>query len=724
MGRFGPAGGKMTDRTSPQTFSGPFSGGSEFATPSFETWRQMATDGLKGRTLNSLTTPIGDGVDIKVLYTSDDKRADPGLPGTFPFTRGGALDNAESRSWENCALYTHPDIDVAARQMAEETRRDAQSVWVRLSCGIRFGIDSQSPQAAQWSGDGVIAENVGDFERLFEGIDPVETPVHLEAGGNAVAAAAAFIASVRRRNIAPETIRGSFNLDPLGALVCDGTLVYGLDRSFEMAVSVAAWCLEHMPGIRALSVSTVPYHGAGATPVQELAFALATGIEWLRTLEHRGLEPDEACRQIKFLFATGRDFFTEAAKLRAFRRIWAQAAASCGVNGPEAAAIIHTVSSMKNLTVRDPWVNLLRVTVGAFAATVGGADEMTTLPFDTLIGPSDPLGRRMALNTQTICREECHLDQVIDPGGGSWFIEALTDDLARAAWTLFQEIEAKGGMRQLITDGGLSTLLAPAAERERRNTARRKSPVTGVSTWPNLDEKAVTRNQPDVQDLLDRIAARRQATSSSTDVKLHLARLAHDADSIGTPRTLMDTAIQAADAGATLAQLADALQTESQPSRTLPLPRVSDAAPFERLRDISDEILAATGSRPTIFLACLGPMPEHTARATFAKNFFEAGGFETVVMAGSGSSEEAILSFQSSSATFACICSSDSFYDEGAAPLAQALNQAGAQKVCLAGRPGANESRWREAGIDHFIFVGCDLLETLSSLMQETGLTS
>jgi len=703
----------MADQPSPQTFSGPFTLGADFPTPSLETWRAIAETSLNGRKIESLTKPVDDGVDTKALYTATDWNTDSGLPGVHPFTRGGI---GQSRGV--CSLFTHPDIDIATRQIAEETKRGAHSVWVRFSGGVRSGIDPRSPEAAQWNGDGIIMETADDFEHLFDGVDLTATPIHLEAGGNAIAAAAMFIAALRRRGINPETVHGSFNLDPLAALVGDGVLAYGLDRSFDLMTPLAAWCLEKAPGIRALSVSTLPYHGAGATPVQELALALATGIDSLRTMERGGLEPEAACRQIRFLFATGRDFFTEAAKLRAFRRIWAQAAASCGVDGPEAAAVIHSVSSMRNLTTRDPWVNLLRVTVGAFASTVGGADTVTTLPFDAPIGPSDPLARRMALNTQTIGHEECHLDQVIDPGGGSWFIEKLTEDLAQAAWTLFQEIENLGGMRRLVAQDGLTRLLAPAAERARRQVSRRKAPVTGVSTWPNLGETPVTRDTPDIKALLDRIVSRRP----SADVSGRLEQLAKQ--TVGETASLMETAIEAADAGATMTQLAEALQNESRPSRTVPLPRISDAAPFEHLRDVSDGILAEHGSRPTIFLANLGPIPQHTARATFAKNFFEAGGIEAVTNGGFDTTETAVEKFKASGAQLACICSSDALYAEGAAPLAEALKQAGALTVCLAGRPGDNEALWREAGVDHFIFIGCDVLETLQLLIQGAEVAS
>lgn len=708
----------MTDQPSSKTFSGNFTLGADFPAPSLETWRTIAETSLKGRKLESLTKPIDEGVQVKALYTENDRQADPGEPGAFPFIRGGSSPTEDGRPGDTCPLFNHPSIDTTARQISDELQRGAHSIWLRFAGGVRCGIDPEDPEAAHWNGDGVIAQTTDDIQRLLDGVDLEAAPLHLDAGGNAVALAAAMIATLRRRGISPDTVSGSFGLDPLGALVSDGVLVTGLDRSFELMAPLARWCLEHAPGIRALSVSTLPYHRTGASPIQELALALATGIDTLRALEQGGIEIEAACRQIRFLFASGRDFFTEAAKLRAFRGLWAHAVASCGVEGPAAAAVIHSVSSMKNLTSNDPWVNLLRITVGAFAASVGGADTVTTLPFDTPVGPADALARRMALNTQTICREECRLDQVTDPGGGSWYIEKLTNDLAQAAWKLFQEIEEHGGMRQLVADDGLTRLLSPSAEKVRRAVARRKAPVTGVSTWPNLAEEPLTRKTPDIQALLGHRGTQ-TPDARTTDSLRRLAEHATEGSS-----SLFDSAIEAADAGATMPQMAEALRHGTRPSRTVPLPILRDSAPYERLRAASDEIADTTGSRPTIFLANLGPIPEHKARATFAKNFFEAGGIEAVDTGGFDTVETAVEAFRASGTDIACICSSDARYAESAAPLAEALKKAGALTVCLAGRPGDNEQLWTQAGVDHSIFIGCDVLEILQKLMQEAGVAS
>lgn len=708
----------MADKSSSKTFTGPFSLGPDFPTPSLKEWEETAVASLKGRPVESLTKPIGDGVEVKVLYTALDGSPDSGIPGQHPFTRGSFEPDKGQHSWEACSLFANPSFELSAQQITDEVQRGAQSVWIRLSGTVRCGIDPRSNDAEQWNGDGIVVETVDDFLQLLEGIDFSTTPVHLEAGGNTVAAAASLIGSVRRRGIAPDLLSGSFNLDPLASLVDDGVLVLGLDRSIDLMAPLARWCLDNAPGIRALSVNTLPYNSAGATAVQEIAFALASGIDSLRALERAGVDPDDACRQIRFIFATGRDLFTDAAKLRAFRHIWAQAVASCGVQGSAAGAVIHTVSSTRNLTVRDPWVNPLRTTVGAFAAIVGGADAITILPFDALIGPADSQARRMAINTQTILREECHLDHVIDPGGGSWFIEQLTSDLIGSAWSLFQDIEGRGGMRRMVADDGLAEFLAPAAEKTQADVARRKAPVTGVSTWPNLAEKRVTRARTD-----SNLAEESNSSPSAAALAL-LERLSEESSASAIAVSAFDTAIEAAEAGATMLQITEALQSGSRPSRTVPLPRHRDAAPFEKLRDTSDALLQEDGVRPQIFLANLGPVSEHTARAAFAKNFFEAGGIATIDTGGFENANAAAQAFKASGAQDACICSSDARCADQAEPVARALKSAGARTVCLAGRPGDHESEWRDAGIDIFVFNGSDVLGILNSLMPSKGASS
>jgi methylmalonyl-CoA mutase len=306
-------------------------------------------------------------------------------------------------------------------------------------------------------------------------------------------------------------------------------------------------------------------------------------------------------------------------------------------------------------------VNMLRTTVACLAAGVGGADAVTVLPFDSALGLPDDFARRIARNTQALLLDESNLSRVIDPAGGSWYVERLTDQLARAGWDWFQQVERAGGQLAALRGGLVAERIAENWAKRSANLARRREAVTGVSEFPNLGEQPVVRDP-----------------------------------------------------------------APSRPSGGLP--RVSRSAEFETLRTRSDDILALTGARPRIALAALGSAAVHTARSSFAANLFQAGGIETVLGESAGGSKTEkpdfgalAADFTASGAVAACICSSDAFYAENATEAAAALKAAGARYILLAGRPGDRRDAYTGAGVDAFIYVGCDVLAILTTVLAEIG---
>jgi methylmalonyl-CoA mutase len=322
-------------------------------------------------------------------------------------------------------------------------------------------------------------------------------------------------------------------------------------------------------------------------------------------------------------------------------------------------------------TRRDPWVNLLRGTVAAFSAGLGGADGVTVLPFTAALGLPDAFARRLARNTQLILLEESNLARVADPAAGSGGFEALTDGLCEAAWTLFQEIEREGGIVESLMSGALPARIAAVRAERERAVATRRDPITGTSEFPNLREGAVSVLMP--------------------------------------PPPLPSGEAESA--------------RQRRPGEG-PLPSIRAAEPFERLRDRSDAMLAETGARPRVFLANLGPVAAFTARSNFAKNFFEAGGFETWGNdrpAAPADIVETGLEWLRAGAAGdlrVCLCSSDAVYADEAAAAATVFRDAGVRRICLAGRPGALEDGLRQAGVGTFIFAGCDAVASLSSLYE------
>jgi methylmalonyl-CoA mutase len=500
----------------------------------------------------------------------------------------------------------------------------------------------------------------------------------------------------------PAALRAWHNCDPLGALARGGALPCSLDAAREQLCELAAFCADAAPGTRTATVSTTAYHDAGASAVQELACALATGVTYLRWLTDAGLTLEQAAGQLAFSVSVGGDFFMEMARLRALRQCWDAVMQACGAEADARRCVIHATTSTRTKTRRDPWVNMLRETTEAFSAAVGGADAITTGGFDRLVGVSDGLGRRVAFNAQAILNEEAHVTQVADPAGGAWYVERLTDELAGAAWALMQQIERDGGMAEALTSGRIAEQIAQVAGAREKDLAKRKLAITGVSEFANVDEEPLER------------PARERVTvepSAGSSVDLGGAR--------GGER--IAAAIDAAAGGAGLGEITGALAGGSAPAAVDALPVRRHAEAYERLRDACDRSMADGQPRPTIFSCNLGPIPKHKARAQFAAGFMNAGGFQVPENDGFADADAAAAAFAESGAAVAVICGTDEQYAEWVADVAPKLSQRGAKRIVLAGRPGDAEQAWRDAGVTDFIYMGCDVVRTLEELLAAVG---
>jgi methylmalonyl-CoA mutase len=434
-------------------------------------------------------------------------------------------------------------------------------------------------------------------------------------------------------------------------------------------------------------------------------------------MEEAGMSTADAGKQIVFSLSLGADQFLEMAKFRAIRLLVNRVLEAAGVAESDRKIKVHARTSRRILTQRDPWVNVLRTTIGCFAAAVGGADLITVLPFDDVIGPSDDLARRLARNTQIILQEEGNLGRVIDAAGGSYYVDKLTVDLAEAAWKEFQALESKGGIVAALRDGSLEKALEATWQKRAKDFGKRKTPITGVSEFPHLGEKKVERTAVDTSATEKAILAKREAQAKDSKVAQQVAAV-----SSASLDARVSAIANALASGVTLGAIQQTLGSDAETVKALHLKRFAGA--FEKLRDASDAYLAKNGKRPQIFLANMGPIAVHTARATFSQNFFEAGGFQVISNEGFADAASAAEAYAKSGANLVIICSSDAWYETGAVEVARALKQKNAGRVLLAGNPGANEATYREGGIDQFIFMGCDVLGTLTELAQHEKVMS
>ncbi|MDT0306900.1 methylmalonyl-CoA mutase small subunit [Streptomyces sp. DSM 44917] len=416
----------------------------------------------------ALATRLQDGIATRPLYTAEDGAPDPGLPGFPPYLRGARPEGNAVQGW-----------DIRQRHADPSPKRANEAILADLENGV----------TSLWLAVGPAGIPVDALPAALEGVYLDLAAVALDPGAEALPAAEALFALLDAKETGRDEARGTLGADPLGELARTGEEPF----TAAEAAALAARCLRERPGLRALVADGLPYHEAGASPAQELGCALATGVAYLRALSEAGLPLRDAFAQLEFRYAAGADQFLTIATLRAARRLWARVAEAAGAPAAAAAQRQHAVTSPVMMTRRDPWVNMLRTTVATLGAGVGGADAVTVLPFDDALGLPDPFARRIARNTSSVLLAEAHLGRVVDPAGGSWYVERLTEDLARAAWAWFQEIERAGGQAAALDSGLIGERIAATWERRAEDLAHRREPITGVSEFPDAGERELVR---------------------------------------------------------------------------------------------------------------------------------------------------------------------------------------------------------------------------------------
>ncbi|MCB9929318.1 MAG: methylmalonyl-CoA mutase [Alphaproteobacteria bacterium] len=665
-----------------------------FPETSYADWLAAAEKALKrGDVEKALATRTYEGFALKPLYTRerDGGAADPaGLPGLAPFTRGADAAGRTVSGWDIRQTVTHPDLAHANATLREDLDNSVHSLSLRLDraalCGDANGVAE----------GGLPLHSTACWQALLANVPAAA--LALEAGAGFLPAAALLAAAGGPAPGSLPAPGSRLGADPLGTLAAHGALPQGLEQALADMADLAAHAAQHWPHVAAVTVDASAYDAAGASESQTLAAAMATGVAYLRAMVDAGMGVDDACAQIVFRLPLGPDQFFAIAKLRAARKLWARIAEVAGASEPARAARIDAVTANRNLAERDPYTNLLRTTLAGFAAAVGGADSITIAPYDAALGPvSDDFARRVARNTQLLLKEESNLHRVMDPGGGSWFLEDLTAKLAQSSWALFQEIERAGGMAEALTGGMVAGQVEATWAERQKNLARRRDPLTGVSEFPNIAEDLPDVPEPDLAAIRTDLAAR----LSSAAVTLPAAGRGE--------RTA--AAIRAAQGGATLASLLAALGGNA--TSIAPLPRRRFGEAFEAMRDESDRRAKRDGRRPAVFLANLGALATYTPRATFAKNAFEAGGLQALDQGGFTDAAALTDAFKASGARLAVLCSSDKRYGEQAEEMARALKAAGCAWLALAGVPGEAREAYEAAGVDDFIAMGGDLLGTL-----------
>lgn len=447
----------------------------DFPAASREQWQALVTAVLakSGRPVpadapeTALASRDYDGIQIAPLYTAADA---PGgardVPGRPPYTRGATADGATRTGWDVRARHLDPDPLATNRAVLDDLRHGVSSLWLVL-------------------GDGGLS--AADLPRILDGVHLELAPVVLDAGPDARAAGTALLRLAAERATPPNELAGSLGGDPIGYAARTGRA-----PDLSLVTDLAALANGH-PKLRPVTVDATVYADAGGSAGDELAISLAVGVAYLRTLTDAGVPLGAALGMLEFRYAVSADQFGSIAKLRAARRLWNRITELSGAAAEDRGQQQHAVTAASILTRRDPWVNLLRATIGCFAAAVGGAGAITVAPFDSALGLPDDFGRRIARNTAAVLHDEASLARVIDPAGGSWYVESLTERLAEVAWDKFTALERAGGAVAALASGAIGSLLASTRQRRQGDTAHRRTPITGVSEYAVPAETLLSR---------------------------------------------------------------------------------------------------------------------------------------------------------------------------------------------------------------------------------------
>jgi methylmalonyl-CoA mutase len=647
----------------------------DFAAASPADWRKAAEESLDGAPFEKkLITRTYEGIDLRPIYTREDTATLPeSWPGLPPYTRGSDPLGQRAQGWSICQEADGTDATAFNAALLSDLKCGQNAVSLPLQPAVRLGLDPA--KAGLPTERGLALTSVNDVDRALRGVDLSAVPVFAHAGVAAGAVTALLTAWLKVQGRPATDLHGAILADPIGELVNAGTLPVSLEKAYDEMAQLELKVRTDGLALRTVGVNAALWAEAGANAVQELAFGLASGVEYLRALNARGLTADQAAPRFLFTYALGSNLFMEIAKLRAARLLWARAVEAAGGGAAAQRLVCHGRTTRWNKTVLDQHANLLRTTTEAFAGIVGGCAGLQVGTFDEVIRPGDDFSRRLARNIQIILDEECHLGRVVDPAGGSYYVETLTNELAAKAWALFQDIEGKGGLAAALSAGYPQSLVEKTATEKMNAVETRRDAIIGTNLHPNLREK------------------------------LPVA----EACASGTCGCCKNTKPVAVEGSITVKRLVPRRRAEA----------------FEALRRRTEAALTATGVCPQVFLATFGPRKQHAPRAEFSAGFFAAGGFEAVSGKSSETPEAAAQAALASGARVVVLCSTDDTYPVLVPATVQLLKTSvNPPLVVLAGMPATPElqKKFTDAGVDEFIHVRANCAKVLAGFLDKLGL--
>ncbi|MBN1388840.1 MAG: methylmalonyl-CoA mutase small subunit [Bacteroidales bacterium] len=607
----------------------------QFPPVSTEEWINKIKDDLKGQDFErSLVWKTMEGFSVNPFYRGEDIVRLPHLntpPGEFPFLRGTYPGRNE---W-----YIRQDINVNDPVAANKNALDILNRGV-TSLGFVFG------EEVEYTPDLI--------ESLLNGIYCESIEINFIPQGNAKELFSVFADYLRKKEIKEGSVRGAVATDPLGRLMVNGNLCIPVSNGMDYLADLVK-SAEYLDNFRVLDINGAAFGNAGAGIVQELAYSLAMGSEYLSQLTDRGISTDTAARSMGLTFSIGSNYFMEIARIRAARVLWAKIVDAYSPTSKDSCKLyVHSVTSQWNMTVYDPYVNMLRTQTEAMSATLGGTDSLTVKPFDSIFREPSEFSERIARNQQILLMEESHFGKVNDPAAGSYYIEKLTASVAENAWNLFVENENEGGFLASLRKGIIQSRVKETADKRKMNIQRRKEKLLGTNIFPNQGDK------------IDKSYFKKTAGKEES----------HEVE---------------------------------------PLPAFRAADEFENLRMAVDSMKKT----PVVFMLTIGDNVMRKAKSQFSQGFFGCAGYKVIDNIGFSSPEEGCSAAEEAGADIVVVCSSDEEYADYVPRINKLLK--GNSILVVAGEPECMNDL-RKEGVDHFISMRSNLLETLSDFNRELGI--
>ncbi|MBN1638521.1 MAG: acyl-CoA mutase large subunit family protein [Ignavibacteriales bacterium] len=697
----------------------------DFPIPSYEDWKSTVEAELDGIPFDKkLLTATYEDIFLQPLYTKKDFSENNEFPGFYRFMRNTKVDGYLNSSWLISQELPYGDAQEFNDALKYDLERGLNAINIKLDLATIKGFDADYAKTDYVGEGGLSISGMNSLSRSLKDIDVEKYPIYVNAGFSALPFMIIFLSYLKKNNISYQLLKGGITADPFNYMLQFGKLPVSLDFAFKKMKLTTEYVIKNNVNFRTIGVSGLNYHDAGASAVQELAFVLATVVEYVNQLQERGSNIKDFHNKTKLSLGVGPFFFMEIAKLRAARILFSNLMKAYGIDEQDIDIFIHANTSSFNQTIYDPYVNTLRGTTETFSAILGGADSINVNNFDKPFGLPDEFSRRLARNTQLILKEECNLNKFIDAAGGSFYIEKLTEEIAKKSWEIFQEIEKQGGMLEALRNEYPQKLIEQTNAKRNQDLFKRKSVLVGTNMFANNKEDKLQFKHADKIKLQKkraeylqkfRLSAKKEKDLSILE-KLNSLLNSDDAKTV-------DTGVDAILEGATLGEITRAIRATTEESieiKKLESKRLAE--PFENIRKSVEIITERKNIKPKILLATMGSIKQFKVRADFSREFFEIAGFNVEYPNGFNSTEDLIASVKKSNPAAVVICSTDDTYPDLVPSISKGIKSLNSKIVLiLAGYPKEHIENFKKEGIDDFIYMGVDAHKFFVSLLEKIG---